>query len=115
MTRTALAVTHLATIGATLAFVASDQVNGNSVYNDGYTALLVKNTSGATVTLTIGTNNIQDGDLTLPPRVVTIAPTGAGEIGKVFGPFSQAVYSQADGTVSLNCSASLQFAAFSLV
>lgn len=111
MARTALAVTPAARTGTPLAFTASDQVNGNSFINDGQTVLIVRNTSGAPVNITLRTIFTADGDLKIPDRVVSI-PNGI--VAMLLGAFVPSFYNQADGSVSVDCAASLQLVALSI-
>lgn len=111
MARTPLNVMPAGHAGTVLAFTPSDQVNGNSFLNDGQTVLIVRNTSGAPVNLTLRTNLIADGDLKLPDRVI---PVPNGIVALFLGPFIQSVYNQGDGSVSVDCAASLQLVALSI-
>ena len=108
MARTALSVVQPARQGVQLAFTASDQVNGNEFANDGQTILIARNTSGAPINVTIRAQESIDGDLKVPDRVVSI-PNGI--IAMALGTFLIDVYNQINGTVAVDCSASLQLMA----
>ncbi len=86
MARTAIPVTASNKSGITLAFATSDQVNGNAFQNDGHSVLVIRNSSGSALTVTLRTTRIEDGDaitgLKLPDRVVTVpANTGGLMVG----------------------------------
>jgi hypothetical protein len=119
MARTALPVTAPNKTGVTLGFTASDQVNGNSFVNDGRSVLVARNTGGAPATLTLRVTRIEDGDavtgLKVPDRVVSIPVSTAAAPATILGTFSQDIYNQPDGTVSVDCSASLMMMVLSSV
>lgn len=71
------------------AFVAADNVNGNSFVNDGQTVLLAVGTAGGT--LTFKSVAVSDSLLTPPNLVVTLTGTQAQAIG----PFNPAVWGSA--------------------
>lgn len=99
--RTALAVLPATHTGVTVAFTASDQVNGTLFANDGRTILVVHNGSGAPLVVTVIATLVVDMNLQVPNRVVTV-PNGANII---LGTFPQDVYGQADGSIWVDCSA----------
>lgn len=108
MARTVLTVVQPARQGVQLTFAASDQVNGNEFSNDGQTVLIVRNTGGAPVNITMRAQESIDGDLKVPDRVVSV-PNGI--IAMALGTFLQDVYNQVNGTVAVDCAASLQLMA----
>lgn len=77
MPRTALTVLTPTTTFITPTYSAADQANGNSVALTGGGLLLhVKNTNGATRTLTITTTNTRDGFAITSPTYIIPATTG---------------------------------------
>jgi hypothetical protein len=111
MARTQLPVTQATHTGVLFAFTTSDQVNGNQFVNDGRTVLIVQNTENTPVNLMIRTNRVEDSDLKVPDRVVSI-PNGI--TGVMLGTFPQDIYTQADGTVWLDCAAALNLMLLSI-
>lgn len=111
MARTALVVVQPARQGVQLTFTASDQLNGNEFGNDGQTVLIVRNTGAAPVNITMRAQESIDGDLKVPDRVVSV-PNGI--IAMALGIFLTDVYNQANGTVAVDCAASLQLMALKI-
>lgn len=88
--------------GLTPSYGAVDQANGNQFQNTGREILHVKNTNGATRTLTVATPGSVDGLAVADPTFVIPATTG----DKFIGPFPPGVYNQNDGNVWLDWDAS---------
>jgi len=103
MARTTLTpqVTLRSSNGLTPTYSAADQANGQQFQNTGRELLHVKNTNGATRTLTVDTPGSVDGQAIANPTFVIPATTG----DKFIGPFPPAVYNQSDGNVYLDWSA----------
>jgi hypothetical protein len=85
--------------GTTPAPVAPDVANGNQFQNDGVTLLRVKNTGGATCTVTVKVAQKVDG-LDVADLSGTVPASGEKE----FGVYPTAIYNQPDGNVYFNCS-----------
>lgn len=97
--------------GSAVSFTASDQVNGNTMDNSGYNRLLmVRNTSGSPVNLTLGVPLLMDQDLKVPDRVISIPAATAGAPAYLVGPFDPNIYNQPDSTINLTASAALLYA-----
>jgi hypothetical protein len=102
VSRTALTITSVSHVGASLVPVACDQDNGNSFFNDGNTVLAMTNLTGAPITVTVHAQAYVDGNsssgLKVPDRSYTIQPTAT----TLAGPFAQATYNDASGNVEVD-------------
>jgi hypothetical protein len=99
MARTALATQQVTPAGIVPAYTSAN-ADGHSIANRGRTALHVKNGSGASINVTLVTAATVGGRA-VADDVVAI---GAGA-EKIIGPLDEAVFNQADGTVSVDFSA----------
>ena len=87
--------------GLTPTYSAADQANGQQFQNTGRELIHVKNTNGATRTLTVPTPGSVDGLAVADAAFIIPATTG----DKFIGPFPPAVYNQADGYLYMDWSA----------
>lgn len=104
MARTAITVQQPALAGATPTYGSADQANGNSFVWPGVPCLLhIKNTNGATRTITLTNNGQKLGGLsTTSPVVVIPATTG----DKMIALSDPAGLLQSDGSIYLDWDAS---------
>ena len=100
MTRAVLTPQDVLRTGLTHTFASVDNVNGNEFTNDGRCALYVKNASGGSINVTVGTPGVVDG-LAVADLVVAV---GAG-VNKLIGPFPAGIYNQTGGLVYVDWSA----------
>jgi hypothetical protein len=87
---------------ATLTFVALDQVNFSRFRGSGKDLILVRNTTGAPVSVTF--ESAPDGLGRLGDIVKSVPATGAGGFA-VFGPLTNIGWKQADGYVNIKAGA----------
>jgi hypothetical protein len=114
MARTLINPAVLGTAGSLISFVASDVVNGNAFANVGSQCLVVRNTGAIAANMTLRTVKIEDGDLKLPDRVVSVPPTPIGTPAFMYRPVQPDIYNQTDGTVSVDGSPGLTLAVVSI-
>lgn len=92
MARTAIAVQQIKkNSSGTVAFAAADSANGMSFPNDGTTKLMVKNSSGAPINVTVASVACSHG------RTSDVVQAVAAAAEAQFGPFDPSLFNQGGG------------------
>lgn len=103
-----LSTSSAVTAGQVLTFQAADGTNNNAVTMSGRDLLVVRNTTGGGLALTIQTLADPYG------RTGNITETIAAGVQKVYGPFGQTGFQQADGKLYVDAAAGLDLAVIRL-
>lgn len=99
MAEVALTVQTISRSGVAQTLTAANSGSGQEFANDGRTLLLVKNASGATVSVSFEYQASLDGGLVTPGNLTAAVGDGAT---KLFGPFPGELYNDADGNVEVD-------------
>ncbi len=101
MSATALSITTTAAAGTVLpAQAAVDNGNGNTFTNTGREALIVTNTSGVSLTVTITTNGVYAVGA-VNYSVADLVVTLANNTSKIIGPFDKTLFNDGSANVDV--------------